>query len=128
MNLKKIKDTRNSLLKKLLMFLTDSAKVQDSAMCDDIIIAQKTASLSDEDVIKQWDEYANSKSEAKVYQTNFQEFLSEELDVAESLDDLTYDYCVNTGIDFASAVGLLNNFLSVNDKVMFCDKLIKCAE
>lgn len=128
MNLKKIKDSRNGLIKRLFSLLADGNKVEDSAMCDDIIVAQKESGLSDEDVIKAWDNYANGLPEAKEYQRDFQEFLSENLDQPESLDELTYDYCVHQGIPFDSAVELLNHFLSVNNMVMFCNKLLETTE
>lgn len=125
MNLKKIKDSKFDKLRKLFGLLTEKEQVQDSVeYCDDIIVAKDTVNLSDEDVIHLWDEYAGSSREQGL-QRDFQEFLSEELDQAESLDDYTYDYCQHQGINFEDAVYYLNNFLSVNDKVVLCNKIIE---
>lgn len=126
MNLKKIKDSKFDKLRKLFGFLTEKEQVQDSAeYCDDIIVAQQTGNVSDEDVIHLWDEYANSSKDPKATQRDFQEFLAEQLDQPESLDDSTYDYCVHQGIHFEDAVYYLNNYLGVNDKVMLCSKIIE---
>ena len=133
MNLKEIKgsnkprvsDNFNPKVSTLLGMLTH--KVSDSELtadCDDIILAASESGISDQDIIIAWETDHATDSEKK----EFMDYLSEELDQAESLDDNVNDYCVHQHLDFGEVVALLNTWLSREARLELCKSLAQESE
>ena len=120
-NKPRVSDNFNPKVSTLLGMLTN--KVSDSELtvdCDDIILAASESGISDQDVILAWETDYATDSEKKA----FMDYISEELDQAESLDDDVYDYCIHQHLDFSEVVALLNGWLSREAKLELCKTML----
>lgn len=113
MNLKGVYKSRITDDLKSISLLRQLFPVKDSAEDLDLILEMSLRGLSAEDVIKKFDNDLIPSIEHGVeLSKGFSDFLSEYSDSPESLDSTIYDYCVNTGIDFDTAVDALNQWLT----------------
>lgn len=124
MNFKGVCKTRITDDLKSVSLLRQLFKVSDSVEDLDLILEMASHNISDEDVIKKFDnEFIPSLGEkGEEFKKGFADFLSDYTNSPESLDSTIYDYCVNSSIKFSDAVDALNQWLPAQFKY----ELVEC--
>ena len=126
MNLKRIKDSAIDKVAKLLGMLAEQPKVEDSANldCDDLLLGASISNLSDADVVIMWETSYATDAEKK----EFMDFMSDRLDLPESLDDFVYDYAIHCQVDMDTVLALLNEWVPKEVKKEMCAAFVDMSK
>lgn len=124
MNFKGVCKTRITDDLKYVSLLRQLFKVDDSVEDLDLILEMASHGITDEDVIKKFDnEFINSLGDkGEEFRKGFADFLSDYTNSPQSLDNTIYEYCVNSSINFSEAVDALNQWLPTQLKY----ELVEC--